>query len=726
MNLFNYIITLSLRGSVLIAAVMLIRLLIKRYPKKYSYALWCVVFFSLAVQITLPTNMVNPFNTPQQAAVHTYEAITETYTEKVEIHHRGTAEYTRAVSQGIVPVQTQTENYVVTAKDTIKQPQTIGNTVMPKLHIVWMIGVMVFLAFYLKNVVNIISLLKFSICCKNNIYYNEYIKTPFTFGIVRPKIYLPADMDENQEKFVLSHEYAHISRLDHIVKPLCLIITILHWFNPLVWIAFGLMTRDMELSCDEKVIQSYQGSDKREYCTALLNFAIKDKPYKLSAVLFGESNCTQRIKNVLNFKQPKRIAAAVMVLIVGVVAVSTVATKAENNGESNTDRENQIIYSEETEFIPDYDVEKYDSLPVYTEDGIPIDEIKQYPGHIAVVPEEDVYYTTVDTSYFNDAVFIGDSIAEGLRIYTIIENSLAQISDFVTIDNYSPYEFMEADIWNEEQTATGLEYTLSFRPNKVYILMGTDALAFMDEKDFLTGYLDMVKALRQALPDKDIYICSIPPVTAAAAETKPIYKSLGYINGQLQNFAKDNGAYYLNLNEILADDSKYGWLKGECAGVDGKHFEPKAYTQIIDYLRTHIVVKPGGLVYEDDKVVFVWPLDTSYGTSITRGFSGQYPAHNGVDIAGEIGTEIYASADGVVVEAEYTTVGNGVYIIIEHVNGMKTLYAHCSELYVEVGDKVIEGQHIADMGSSGNSTGPHLHFEIIDKNGVSVDPYKYW
>ena len=1004
MAFFDYILSLSLKGSVLIAAVMLIRFFIKKYPKRYSYALWCVVFFSLAVQITLPTTVENPFNTPQQAAVYTYEAITETYTGEVEIHHSDTAEYTQAVSQGIVPVQTQTENYVITAKDTLEQPKTVGEIVLPKLHIVWMLGVMALFALYLKNVVDIISLLKFSIPYRENVYHNEYIKTPFTFGIAKPKIYLPADMDKAQEKYILSHENAHIRRFDHIVKPLFLFITVLHWFNPLVWIAFGMMTRDMELSCDEKVIGRYEGEDKREYCTALLNFALKDKPYKMSAVLFGESNCGRRIKNVLDFKQPKKIAAVVLAVVIAVVALSTVATtekqEKENTfiGMSAEELDRAVPYSDEeqlmiwqamdtlsdsdvevfleqktekycaesdfavlrdislhqdhltlvynenrkplqntavhitlqllpydtadikteaekyvtdmlewlreesaffsfkveavgytvenegggriahsdadvtdsfenpeiwlnrrskgpkvwyaaqsetelsaqkiafnavkgnksfmlkkfgitdgktlrmeyhieddyflagsggteeklakqtadlnnmyanisekvllhkdvrkyieingiekaviafshrflengvaefplavssAEFVPDYDVNEYDSLPEYTEDGIPIDEIKQYPGHIAVVPQEkDIYYTTVGTSYFNDAVFIGDSIADGLRTYTNSDNSLAEIADFVTMANYMPYEFMEAKLWNGDSTATGLEHTINMKPNKVYILMGTDALAFTDEKDFLSGYLDMVKALRAALPDKDIYICSIPPVSADYAGTKPVFKSLGYINGQLENFAKDNEAYYINLHEILADDSKYGWLREEYKGVDGVHFNLKAYTDIIEYLRTHIVVKPGGLAVRDyDKFLeainssaraekFVWP--TEMGVHVSRGFTGVYPAHDGLDIAGPNGTEIYAAAAGTVTKREESTVGNGNHIIIDHGDGLRTLYAHCDKLLVKEGEKVAKGQLIATIGCTGNSTGNHLHFGV-SRNYVYEDPYE--
>ena len=120
---------------------------------------------------------------------------------------------------------------------------------------------------------------------------------------------------------------------------------------------------------------------------------------------------------------------------------------------------------------------------------------------------------------------------------------------------------------------------------------------------------------------------------------------------------------------------------------------------------------------------FGWP--TGGGVRISRGFAGQYPAHNGVDIAGPIGTPIYASDDGVVTLAKYTNVGYGVYLIVDHGNGYQTVYAHCSKLLVGYGEQVKKGQLIALMGSTGNSTGSHLHFEIKSGN-VRYDPYKLW
>lgn len=130
-----------------------------------------------------------------------------------------------------------------------------------------------------------------------------------------------------------------------------------------------------------------------------------------------------------------------------------------------------------------------------------------------------------------------------------------------------------------------------------------------------------------------------------------------------------------------------------------------------------------GVLTNTGSGAFGWP--TGGGVRISRGFAGQYPAHNGVDIAGPYGTPIYASDSGIVTTAKYTNRGYGVYLIVDHGNGYQTVYGHCSSLLVGYGEQVQKGQLIARMGSTGNSTGNHLHFEIKSGNH-RYDPYKFW
>ena len=921
MAFFDYIVSLSIRACVIIPLVVAVRQLIKNYPKKYSYILWLTVFAALVVKINVQGDIDTPISQMQHTMQNGYNSVMESYTEDVEVYYYNTEKYDIAIEQGMKPVTDGYTKCVVTSADkAYTAPQTVKKTVMPKVEFVWIAGIIVLMVIYIKSVLNILSAMRFATREKDNIYYSEYVNSPFVFGIIKPKIYLPYSITSNQAEYVIAHEKVHIKRFDYLIKPVCLFITFLHWFNPFVWVAFWLMTKDMELSCDETVIKAYSGDDKKDYCTALLQFALKDKPYKISAVMFGENDCSSRVKNILNFKQPKKIIAAflgVIVLAMGVVVI----TEEKPTEEPQPD-------------VPmfTHDIENEDSLP------------------------QQVQYTTVGINYFNDAVFVGDSSADVFRVYPRMENSVAEIANFVTLNNYTPAKFRDEIIRGETFTGTGLEHIKNINPDKIYIIMGTDALVFMNEKDFIYDYAEMISAIKDDLPNKDIYVCGVPLTTETASENRPIFKAenLAYVNSMLEQAAYNMGAYYLNLNEALADEN--GYLKAEYAGPDGIHINSYGYTPARDSIRTHIVVKNDDIVIKDVKQLpgniagwphngkkypdFIWPakdtmcrisadygeenvhkyeeynhqgidiigepkseiyaaaagevttvreqnsyngnyivishgnemrtmyshcaelrvkegdtveqgdiialmgdnadafvhfgvskeyesvnpyeafecypakcdecgedvvvwvgdftqwsaveetdcvhgdmfgndliyerfyehqyscekhcgyavsqtlretkkvcfgnLDitsryesektdiysfgwpTAGGVRITRGFTGQYPAHDGVDIAGPIGTEIYAAAEGKVVEADYTDVGEGVYIVIEHFNGVRTLYSHCSERYAELGDEVIKGQLIAAMGCTGNSTGSHLHFEIIDRNGTSLDPYKYW
>ena len=175
---------------------------------------------------------------------------------------------------------------------------------------------------------------------------------------------------------------------------------------------------------------------------------------------------------------------------------------------------------------------------------------------------------------------------------------------------------------------------------------------------------------------------------------------------------KRDGVYYLDIYEILADI--HGYLKADFAFSDGIHIVPEAYRQLINYFRSHVVAENYSTrcIYDVTKdFAVIWPTEKT-GVRVNRGFSGEYPAHDGLDIAGAQGTEIYAAADGTVNISAETTDRYGNYIVILHNDGYRTLYAHCDTLLVKTGENVEQGQLIATMGSTGNSTGNHLHFGI--------------
>lgn len=146
--------------------------------------------------------------------------------------------------------------------------------------------------------------LKNAVHDRDNIYLSDQIDTAFVLGAFRPKIYLPSYLGDTQRDYILLHEQTHIRRLDHMVKLAGFFVLLLHWFNPLVWIAFYASGKDMEMSCDEAVVKKLGNGVKKDYSTSLLSLATGRKIVGGTPLAFGEGDTRGRIKNVLNYKKP--------------------------------------------------------------------------------------------------------------------------------------------------------------------------------------------------------------------------------------------------------------------------------------------------------------------------------------------------------------------------------------------------------------------------------------
>ena len=332
-DLFLYFLPLSIKAMVIIPLIIWVRFLIRKQPKIYSYALWAVVFLGLLVnvKITLPDThrFFTPVGTVNNSLINQYDNIMDDYVGEADFYHTNTLEYYEAVESGIVPVYDgEGGSYVVTAKDSMTPPSTVKNSVMPILAVVWASGVMTALYIFLKNIIDFYVKLSGAEKYKDNIYISHNITSPLVYGFLKPKIYIPYSMADLPLERIIKHEQTHIRRGDHIIKPLCMMIAVIHWFNPLVWLAFRLMCRDMEMSCDESVIR--QDGNKKEYSLRLLNCATDKNLQPSPMVLFGEADAESRIKNILSYKQPAKM---VSVLLMTVVAICFTACVVEQKAE---------------------------------------------------------------------------------------------------------------------------------------------------------------------------------------------------------------------------------------------------------------------------------------------------------------------------------------------------------------------------------------------------------
>lgn len=334
-ELFLSTLKMSLTASYVIIVVILIRLLLKKAPKVISYALWGVVAFRLVVPVTfesvfslLPRNGDrNPI--PQDSMLQQSPQINSGI-EVVDSFVGGTFPALTALNgESVNPLQIYIQ---------------IGSYL-------WFICMMALLIYSLASVFLLKKQLKNAQWVEKNIYEAKNLKTPFVLGFLRPKIFLPNGLHDEERSYILLHEQTHINRYDHIIKPVAFLILSVHWFNPLVWVAFMLMSRDMEFSCDERVLKK-MNSDmdiKKSYASSLLSLATERHILNGSPLAFGEGNVKGRIKNVLNYRKPRfwlLFFSIVLMIAVGIGLISNPVKKGKDALGQMADS-NNILLSEE-------------------------------------------------------------------------------------------------------------------------------------------------------------------------------------------------------------------------------------------------------------------------------------------------------------------------------------------------------------------------------------------
>jgi len=228
---------------------------------------------------------------------------------------------------------------------------------------IWLIGIILLLAYSFISVLHIKRHLKAARLIEANIYEANNLKTPFVMGLIKPRIYLPHGLDSEERSFILLHEQTHIHRKDNIIKVLALLIVCIHWFNPLVWIAFVLMSTDMELSCDEKVLKLLNEDIKKPYASSLLSLAAGKHILNASPLAFGEGNIKKRIKNVLSYKKPGFWLITLSIIIVAAIIIGlAVNPKSAKTPNGSSYRVKEILYH-----YPPFDSFSYDidTAPLY-------------------------------------------------------------------------------------------------------------------------------------------------------------------------------------------------------------------------------------------------------------------------------------------------------------------------------------------------------------------------
>ena len=325
-DIFLKILNMSIAASWLILAVALFRSALKKAPKWIVVLLWGIV----ALRLVIPFSFESALSLIPSA--ETFNA------HNIQYETPAISSGIPAVNNAVNPVLSET--FAPNPADSIS-PLYIQTLIVSAI---WLVGIAAMLLYAVISYVRVRRSVAERIPYKGNIFLCDHVKSPFILGLVHPKIYLPSNIDATSMEPVVAHENAHLARRDHWWKPLGFLILAVHWFNPLCWAAYVLLCRDIELACDEKVIQQMDPDGKKQYSIALLECSTGRRLVTICPLAFGEVSVKERVKNVLNYKKP-----AFWVIVVAVAACAVVTVCFATNPKQDVPQEQRTVQARITE-----------------------------------------------------------------------------------------------------------------------------------------------------------------------------------------------------------------------------------------------------------------------------------------------------------------------------------------------------------------------------------------
>ena len=405
-SLFLTILNMSITGAFVIVAICLARLSLKRAPKMISYCLWAVAGFRLVFPFSIESMFsLIPFNNTVIPSEFTTQAVPH-INNSIPVIDSAVSSILPAATASTSPLQTLT-----------------------------MIGAYVWLAVSVTMVTyGVVSYIRLKIRMRSatrieeNIYEIDTIKSPFVLGVFKPEIYIPSNLNKQEYDYIILHEQTHIRRRDHINKVAAYIILCVHWFNPLAWVAFLLMSIDMEMSCDECVLKSIGIDTKKKYSLTLLSQASNRNIIGISPLAFSEGGLKTRIRNVLNFKKiPLGIVIIAIVLTIA-LSVGLTLNRVSTVPGSDNDTPEESIYNFAT-----------------TKEGLSLDEFLAIRAKYDVV--DDFHTGTgLTPSVAYDKIQFELQLAEYIGKFLETDDFIQESILFINIGNDSPFEKPSASV----------------------------------------------------------------------------------------------------------------------------------------------------------------------------------------------------------------------------------------------------------------------------------------
>ncbi len=485
-DLFLKIVNMSISASWLVVAVLILRLVLKKAPKWVYVLLWGIV----AVRLICPFSFESALSLIPSA---------ETFPEKI------ISGPSFDVQTGITPIDNRINDYLGDRYfEGVTVPANNGNTIMTILTIVWIIGILLLATYTVISYWRLNRKVDTAVHYKDNIFQSENVSSPFVLGIINPRIYLPFSMNEQDMEHVVAHEQAHIRRKDHWWKPLGFLLLTIHWFNPLIWWAYVLLCRDIELACDEKVIKELGNEQRADYTQALVACSVNRRMIAACPLAFGEVGVKERVKSVMNYKKP-----AFWVIIIAVIVCVGVAVCFLTNPKQDRYTLRIVVPAgSQEEFVyTDEEVSTVrNSIKIWSGDGLGDTEVLLFPvnktaetGYTAtyITHGMPVEFDAEKDTWFKIGVNMQNPTNEDIIVYVEVENVEVRIVDEIN-SVIEWFDYLETP--DEMKWDGSLEISLTEFPDVTFRWTSGEMLAVKGSKS---------TSLYTGMPIWNAYFCDL-------------------------------------------------------------------------------------------------------------------------------------------------------------------------------------------------------------------------
>ena len=417
-ELFLKIINMSISASWLVLAVLILRFVLKKAPKWINVLLWGIV----AIRLICPFSFESTLSLiPSAETIPLNIGMDTTPTINSGIS---------AINNAVNPIISQSNTPMAGASVNLLQI-TIGI-----YEYIWIFGMIALALYTAISYWRLRRKVDTAVRYKDNIFQSENVSFPFVLGIIKPRIYLPFKMNGQYLEYVVAHEQAHICRKDHWWKPLGFLLLMIHWFNPLMWLAYVLLCRDIELACDEKVIKELGNEQRGDYTQALVACSVNRRMIAACPLAFGEVSVKERVKSVMNYKKP-----AFWVIIISVIVCVGVAVCFLTNPKQDSYTVRIVVPagSQEKFVYTDEEVSTIrNSIKIWSGDGLGDTEVILSPVNKTTETRYTATYLThgmpvefdaEKDTWFKIGVNMQNSTNEDIIVYVEVENVEVRIVD---------------------------------------------------------------------------------------------------------------------------------------------------------------------------------------------------------------------------------------------------------------------------------------------------------